>query len=365
MAEKTYTVTMTLPDGTRKYFRGKTKEEANKKRDNARMQCAMGVDISDSTTVAELADIWYSVYKECDENLHQRSKETIKNTLKRYIVPVLGSMKVVDVKPIHIQQLMSSVSKYSKSTQKKVLQMTRAIFEVAVENGMIVKTPISKQTKAGGADPCEKKPLTEAQSDALLKAVEGTRAHLLVSLLLGSGLRIGEALGLQWGDVDFKEGTLTVNRSIVYPENNRAGEINPELKTDNAHRTIPLPWSLVAELKEEKAKSRSIWVFSMQNGSFLSYSSFRALWKIIDYRTTTKRKVNQREVVVRTLDFDVHPHLLRHTRITRWLFDQRLDIKEVQYLAGHSTAQITMDIYNHYVKEQRLKETARKIRRVG
>lgn len=365
MADKTYTVTLTLPDGTRKYFRGKTKKEAEKKRDEAKLKVGMGVNLSCTTTVKELANLWFKLFKASDKNLHVRSKETIRNTLDRYIIPILGNMKVIDVKPMDIQNLMVFVSGYSKSIQRKVLQHTKSIFDLAVENGMIARTPISKQTKAGGAEPPEKKPLTEAQSEALLKAVEGTRAHLLVHLLLESGLRIGEALGLQWGDVDFKEGTVSVNRSIVYPEGNRRGEINPNLKTENAERTVPLPWSMVAELRAAKAESNSIWVFSMKDGSFLSYSSYRSLWRIVEYRNVAKRKVNQREIVTRTLDFDVHPHLLRHTRITRWLFDQKLDIKEVQYLAGHATSQITMDIYNHYVKEERLPETARKIRAFG
>lgn len=159
-------------------------------------------------------------------------------------------------------------------------------------------------------------PLTEAQSAALLKAVEGTRAHLLVSVLLASGIRIGEALGLMWSDIDFEEGMITVNRSIVYPEENRLGEINTEMKTENAHRTIPIPWSVIDELRRDQATSGSLWVFHKQDGSHHSYDSYRNLWALIDRRTIGKRKDNQRELVARTLDFRGHPHLLRHTRIT-------------------------------------------------
>lgn len=359
--KKTYTVTLQLPDGSRKYFRGKTKKEAEKKRDEAKLKVGMGVDISCDTTVAELAQTWFKLYKEDNEDLHKRSKETTRNILKRYIDPAIGQMLVADVKPIHIQQLMTSVSKYSKSTQKKVLQAAKAIFEVAVENGMIAKSPISKNVKAGGAEPAEPEPLTPEQSAALLKAVEGTRAHLLVLVLLHSGLRIGEALGLMWNDIDFEAGTITVNRSIVYPEDNRHGEINPDMKTAKAFRTIALPWSVVDELRKARADSMSIWVFSMRDGSFLSYNSFRSLWRIIDYRSISKRKVDGREIVSRTLDFDVHPHLLRHTRITRW-FEAGLDLKEVQYLAGHATPEITLRIYTHYQEKLRRAQTAEKIR---
>ena len=346
--KKLYTVTLQLPDGTRKYFRGKTKKEAEKKRDLAKLQIGMGVDISCKLTVKEFADTWFKLYKQNNKDLHKRSKETVRNTLDRYILPVIGNMYVTNVKPIHIQQLMTSVSDYSKSTQKKVLQATRAIFRVAVDNGMIARSPVSEEIKAGGAKPAEKIPLTREQTDALLSATKGTRAYLLILILLHAGLRIGEALGLMWSDFDFKEGTVSVNRSIVYPEENRSGEINTELKTDNAHRTIPLPWSVVEELRREHNKSEFLWVFPKQDGNFHSYGSFRSLWDLVDRR-------------VRTMDFDVHPHLLRHTCITRW-FEQGLDIKEIQYLAGHSSVDITLEIYTHYSQKERRKETAAKIR---
>jgi len=342
--KKLYTVTLTLPDGTRKYFRAKTKKEAERKRTEAKMKIGMGVDINCGTTVEELADMWYKLYKE--GKLHKRSEETIQFILTHYILPVLGKMKVVDVKPIHIQQLMSSISHLSYSTQKKVLQYIKAIFAVAVENGMIVRTPVAGSIKASGTKAPEKKALTKAQTSTLLQAIQKTRAYPLVMVLLYSGLRIGEALGLMWSDIDFKAGTITVNRSIVYPESNRRGEVNNELKTSNAHRTIPLTQSLLDVLRAEKAKSTSLWVFSMRNGEFLSHDSFDALWDIIR---------NKR------LDFHVHPHLLRHTCITRW-FEQGLDIKEIQRMAGHSSIDVTLNVYTHYNEEERFEETAAKIR---
>lgn len=345
MAEKKlYTVTLTLPDGTRKYFRGKTKKEAERKRTETRMKIGMGVDINCSTTVEELAETWFNLYKK--GKLHKRSEESITFILDHYILPVLGKMKVSDVKAIHIQQLMSSVGSYSKSTQKKVLQYTKAIFAVAVENGMIVRTPVGSSIKAGGASTPEKKPLTRTQTDELLSAIKSTRAYPLVLVLLYGGLRIGEALGLMWSDVDFKAGTITVNRSIVYPSSNRSGEINTDLKTANAHRTVPLPRTVIEELRQESLKSNSVWVFAKQDGSFHTYDSFRSLWYLVERRTQ---------------DFKVHPHLLRHTCITRW-FEQGLDLKEIQRMAGHASLDVTLNVYTHYAEEERFAKTAAKIR---
>lgn len=360
MAEKTYTLTLKLPDGSRKYFRGKTKKEAEQKRDAAKFQLGMGVDISCNTTVKELAETWYRIYKEDNADIHVRSKEIIRGTMDRYVIPKLGRMKVTDVKPLHIQSIMMSVSGYSKSTQKKVLQILRAVFNTAVENGMIARTPIPSSIKAGGAAPAEKRPLTDAQCEALLEAVKGTRAYLFVLILLHSGLRAGEALGLMWKDFDFEAGTVTVNRSIVYPDSNRRGEVNPDMKTPASHRTIPLPWSVVAELKAERKKNHSVWVFSMQDGSFLSRDSYEGILEVIRCRTKGATPT-QRELVKRTLDFHVHPHLLRHTCITRW-FEKGLDVKEVQYLAGHARVDVTLGIYTHYCADRRGAETAAKIR---
>lgn len=355
------TRTFTLPDGRRKYIRADSIEEAEKIREEMKEQAAKGLRIGENPTVAELAQIWFDTYKK--DQLHIRSEESIESTLRCYILPFMGRMKAKDVTPVIVQQLMNSVRKYSKSTQKKVLQHTRSIFQMAVEENYIEKSPVRKSLKAKGSDPDEKIPLTHEQSDALLASVEGTRAYPLVLLLLYTGLRIGEALGLMWSDVDFEEGTITVNRSIVYPTKHQEGLINEEMKTEAAHRTIPVPDILIDVLKEERANSKSVFVFAMQNGSHMSAGSYRSLWRLIDYRTVG-RTDSRRELIDRSLDFRVHPHLLRHTCITRW-FEAGLDIKEVQHLAGHTSPELTLQIYTHYMAQERRKETAKKIRAIA
>jgi integrase len=64
--------------------------------------------------------------------------------------------------------------------------------------------------------------------------------------------------------------------------------------------------------------------------------------------------------VVKSLDFHVSPHVLRHTYITR-LFEAGVDLKAVQYLAGHATPDMTLKVYIHYLKNQRQEEAAQKI----
>ncbi len=303
-----------------------------------------GVNITGNPTVKEMAELWFRLFK---EDLHAKSKETIRGILTRHIYPSLGDRKIREVKPADILFLMKSVSATSNSLQRKVLQYTRSIFALAVDNDLILKSPVLSSIKAAGDTADEVEALTDQNCAELLEAVNGTRAYLFVELLLYTGLRRGEALGLMWSDIDFLNSELTVSRSIVYTEENPAGEVNADLKTANARRTIPImPW-LLEDLNKKKLKSTGLYVFSMQDGRNLSKSSFRALWKIVRRRC-------------KKLGFSVHPHQLRHTCITKWV-ESGMDVKEAQYYAGHASADITMNINAHYRRVQRKKESIEKM----
>lgn len=274
-------------------------------------------------------------------------------------------MLVKDVKPVHIQRVMSSLAKYSRSTQSKAMQSLRAIFQFGVDNGLISRTPCISTIKARGDKPEECVPLTPEQSGRLLKAVEGTRAYPAVALMLGCGLRRGEVLGLMWEDVDLDLGCINVrhNKPIIHGQKT---EVTDTPKTLAGKRTIPMPLWLTVILTKEKVKSKSPFVIAMPNGDPLTESSFDRLWGLIEARTTEDPKklgtaVWKHPDVIYSLDFHVYPHLLRHTCITRW-FESGLDIKEVQYLAGHATPEMTLRVYTHYDRLTRSEETAQKIK---
>lgn len=361
---KLKTATVTLPNGKRKYIRAKTQEELKLKVAQARLEMGAGVDISDDTTVAQLAQLWYDVCKK--PLLRPTAAESIVFTLNHYALPTwLGGMQVRDVRPVHIQRVMSDISSYSRSTQSKAIQILRGIFQFGVDNGLIGRTPCISTIKARGDRPEERVPLTPEQSARLLKAVEGTRAYPVVALMLGCGLRRGEVLGLMWEDVDLDLGYIYVrhNKPIIHGQKTK---VSDELKTRAGRRDIPMPLWLTVILTKEKEGSKSAYVISMPNGDSLTESSFDRLWGLIDARTTDDPKklgtaVWKHPSVVYSLDFHVYPHLLRHTCITRW-FESGLDIKEVQYLAGHATPEMTLRVYAHYDRVSRAQETAQKIK---
>ena len=351
-----YTVTASLPNGKRKYYRGKTKEEAEEKRDKDLKGPRLSDRVNSTITVSELSSVWINIRSQQD--LHERSLETVQGILNRYIVPSIGHLPVWDVQPYHIRVMMAEMSGYSSSTQRKILQYTRSIFELAVENNIISRNPCVNTIKSSGKKPQEVEPLTDEQCKVLLSATEGTRVWLFIMLLLYAGLRKGEALGLMWKDIDFSNETIQINRTIVYLDNNKHGIINKNCKSEAAHRTIPMIKKLSAALLAAKNESKSQYVFSMRNNDYLSDNSYRSMWRLVEDRsvkTLTKQSINDRPI-----DFKVHPHMLRHTFATR-LIRGGMEPKQVMYLLGHSSLKVTMEIYVHYQEELRRAEAHSKM----
>lgn len=220
-------------------------------------------------------------------------------------------------------------------------------------------------TKGGGVPQEDRQALTDEQVERLLDAIRDLPPYVFVMIGLYAGLRREEILALQWDSVYLDTDTpyLTVRRAW-HTEHNRP-VISDELKTKAAERNIPLPVCLVECLKAAKETSTSEYVVSNRDGEPLSYTQFKRLWQYIVTRTVKERSYYRYEdgkrvkhtvtpvlgekaahngKVVYSLDFEVTPHQLRHTYITN-LIHASVDPKTVQYLAGHESSKITMDIY--------------------
>ena len=358
---KMLTKTFTLSNGNRKYVRAKTKEELDAKIAALKLEISAGVDISNNTTVGEFIQMWVDTYKR--PYLKIRSIEDLLRTLNVVIMPALSSLPIRSVKPIHIQRMMSDASKYSHRTQTKALSTTRAIFNAAIDNGMIMRSPVPATMKAHGIPTKKKTPLTSEQSIRLLEATRECRIHSAVVLMLGLGLRREEALALMWSDIDFDAHQVHVQRTNVFAESGHI--VSTDMKSTAANRILPMaPW-VESELKVVRSKSKSLYVCPAADGRAMTPGSFRSAWKVISVRTTYDPEelgtaIPKHPDIVRALDFHVHSHLLRHTCATRWV-EQGFTIKEVQYMLGHSTPDLTMRVYAHYDSAGQLSETTSKM----
>ena len=314
-------------------------------------------------TVAEYCEKWLLM-----QSVHVRTTTLTDYTSKvrRHIIAELGDKRMGEVSLDDIQLALVSVSKKSASVYKSVVILYKSIFRAAKESRIIDNNPtIYLTTKGGGVPQKDKAALTDEQVERLLDAVEGLPTYVFVMLGLYAGLRREEILALKWDSV-YLDGNfpyLTVRRAW-HTENNRP-VILEELKTKAAERNIPLPTCLAECLKETKENSTSEYVVPNRDGDPLSYTQFKRLWQYVVTRTVKERSYYRYEDgkrvkhtvtpvlgekaahngnVVYSLDFEVTPHQLRHTYITNQIHSS-VDPKTVQYLAGHESSKITMDIY--------------------
>lgn len=307
--------------------------------------------------VYEYAQTWYKLNT---HGLGTKRCEDYQNAINNHICPAIGN-KRLDAVTLDDGLDILRHSPQSKSSQQKIVTTLKRIFKAAADNDLIRRSPFT-DLKPGGKPAAEKEPLTKEQQAALLAAVKGKDVETLVLLCLYLGLRREEALGLQWDCVYLDAATpyVDVRRALRWEHNKPV--LGDKLKSKAAYRKLPIPPLLLAHLRALPHKGD--FVCHRADGEAHSASSYRRAWediteqeiKPVTYKSNRTGEPVTRELAagdkvpyrraVACLDFHLTPHILRHTYITE-LFTSGADVKTVQYLAGHSSVQITLNIYTH------------------
>lgn len=171
--------------------------------------------------------------------------------------------------------------------------------------------------------------------------------YVIFSTLAYSGMRLGELLALQWKDIDFKEHTISITKTLHNPRNNESQYKLLPPKTSGSIRTIKMDPNVMALLKKHKAEQNEIklrtrdkyhdndFVFAQPNG----------------YPEVMKKGELRMERLLKIAKIDKHvtPHSLRHTH-TSLLIEAGVGIKEIQQRLGHTDIETTMNIYAHMTK---------------
>lgn len=320
--------TITLGDGKRHEIYANTRKELEEKVLEKQILAKQGITPT-NMSVAQYAAIWYKLYKD-NTKLRENSKASIKNTVNTHILPYIGDMPLDRVKPMHIRHIMNKANKLSHSTSSKVLAALRNIFNAAVDNNLIAKSPVGSTIKSEGTTTPEKIALSAAECDHILASVTNPRARTFAFIGLRTGMRRGEIVALQWADIDFEHHVIHVCHNAVMPDG-QPTIITDDLKTTAGERDIGMSDDLEAALQDWRKKSQGKFVLTMKNGKPLTKSAFRSMWRLIARELPDKH---------------ITPHNMRHTYITQ-LVESGVDDALVQYLAGHSDERMTKKVYLH------------------
>lgn len=328
------------------------KAALKKKYERAKREIETNLQIGENITVAEYSVKWFALNT---AELSYARKNDYKVAINNYIAPKIGNSRLRDVKADDVKEIISGMDGMSRSAQSNVVIALKRIFASAEANKLILQTPCTT-LKAGGYKHKEKVPLTNKQAQMLIEAVKDTSAFPFIMIGLYAGLRREEILGLQWDCIFLdKMPHISVRRSLTFINNCRP-IVSEKLKSNAAKRDIPIPPQLTECLKTLKEKSSSNFVMANTKGQEYTYTSFRNMWQIIKCRQVEREKdigssPNNHPQVKRNIDFAVTPHILRHTYITNLILSG-MNIKKVQYLAGHSTVEMTLNIYTHVIENR-------------
>ena len=315
----------------------------------------------DNPPVNSYIDDWFNL--NCS-SLSDATKRDYLCIINHHIKPYMLDKRIQDIYPNDIKAVIAHTTSLSSSVHNKTYMLLKRMFTDAFRNGDIAENPCPMMHN-GGIDPSEKTALTDDQSQILLDAIKETRAHLFCMIALFTGMRLEEILGLMWDCVYLDETPrVDVRRAVRFSGNRPVGSTT--LKSNAAKRTIPIPPQLVECLKQQKDAAKTSFVMESNGKAPLTKIQFRRLWDLVSKRQAKERvyyryingvktpfkveaKLGEKSKhgnCVYSIDFEVTPHILRHTYVSNLLL-AGVDIKTVQYLAGHEKSKTTLDIYAH------------------
>jgi len=302
--------------------------------------------IDKNMSVSEWFDEWLTTYKE--SSVSSESLDGYKSRINVHILPAIGSMPLSKVKPIHCQRILNDMTGMSTKMISVVARLMKEAFSKAVKNNLMLSNPaedldISKGTKKAS------RRLTDEEIRCSLELAETHHAGMWIKLMYYCGLRTGEACALRWCDIDFDNNMIHVRHTIK-----RNGNVLGSPKTASGVRRVPMPDVLVRDLKAYKLSSKyestlQSYVLRAVKGGPVTDKVKQKWWDSFKNDLNIMMGCDSIKGVALPpyrLAPDIHPHLYRHTYCTN-LQDAGVPINVARQLMGHSSIQITSQIYTH------------------
>ena len=252
----------------------------------------------------------------------------------------IADIPVVDLTTSDLQQYLNELVQkgYALSTIKKQYHLLSEYLDFAIMSGLITR-PIHKGVKLPSESAVKKHKkevvtYTHDEEERLRRVLEqgDSLAYYAALIMLETGMRIGEALALQWDDIDWRRRSVRISKTIVRLGDSRRCYIQNDAKSHTSNRTIPLSKEAYRILDEVHRNDRyDNYVFHNKYGHYLSYETSR--WWI-------RKACDEAGVPY------YGQHVFRHTFATN-CYERGCDVKMLSRLLGHSDVTITYNVYIH------------------
>lgn len=340
-----------------------------------------GIRVDKQKTVNDIYDLWISLKR----NLKDNTKQNYIYMYQQFVAPDFGKEKVCTLKKTDVRKFYNMLVDergLKINTLDSIHTVLHPVLEMAVDDGYLRNNPsdnaLRELKQSHNYDTDKKQALTIAEQELFLNYLKNNELYNhwypVFSVMLGTGMRVGEVTGLRWSDIDLKQGAISVNHTLVYYNHAEGGcyfGINTP-KTKAGCRIIPMldgtKQAFIEERKNQMSNGNHCGVTINGYTDFIFVNRFgnvqhqgtlnKALRRIIrDCNDEQLAKGQKNPVLLPRFSC----HTLRHTFATR-LVESGVNIKAVQEILGHSDISTTMDIYVD-AKEDFKKEVMKKAER--
>ncbi len=251
-------------------------------------------------------------------------------------------MRLQAIAPSHVRQLYLRLQVEGKGARTiQLVHVTlHCAFAQAVKEGLIGHSPLDAVERPK-VETEQFQIFTEEQARTFLSAARGHQYETLFFLALTTSMRKGEILGLMWTDVDWKKGTLRIERQLQQASS--SGAVLAPTKTKSSRCQIKLGKGLLAMLESHRQKQEAQKALAGERWKEHGMIFTTGIGTYID-QTKVSREFKS---ILRSAGLpDIRFHDLRHTSLS-FLLDRGTPVNTVQKRAGHSKASVTTDIYGH------------------
>jgi integrase len=342
--------------------------EAKAAREKLRVDARSGDAVVPATaTVRDVAEDFLSTFGSLVEagEKSQRTLDLYEQRWSTHLEPKLGRLRIQSVRPDHVARLLDDLRRAGLApwTVKGVYVLLGSIFSHAMTRGLIAESPLKRLSRAErptGKAKTKPRTLTDEECGKLIASASGLW-RVMLSVAVGTGLRLSELIALQWQNVSFEDAEIRVTHQLSVATKTKPARLVP-LKTGAAERDVYLVSELVELLKKHKAR-----VFQKSHAKPEDFIFCTRDGKPLSQRNASgaiRKAGDAAGLNVEGLE-PLSCHDLRYTAISR-LIAAGLDVVQVQRQAGHSRPSITLDIYSkEFERAKRSEDVRAKIAATG
>lgn len=307
-----------------------------------------------------------------DRQLKESTRDNYKYMFSKYIAPELGSKPIGSIRYSDIVRFYNHLINdchFKPASMEIVHTIIHPIFQTAVRDGYIRTNPsdgaMTEIKRRHDWEPTKRYALTEDQQASFMEFIKSderyTRWVPVITVMLGTGMRVGECLGLRWEDIDFKQGLISVNHNLVYRKV-FDGTMETHItspKTKKAVRVIPMFNEVrSALLSEREHQLKTGPCKSVIDGytHFVFKNRYDSVMLFIDLNHALKRIEEEYNATHDEKLPHISSHILRHTFCTRMCentSDQNT-LKMIQEIMGHADISTTLDIYTDLTAKKKI-----------